>query len=155
MRLLYIHAYQSLVWNEIVSRRIKTFGNAIQVGDLVFVDSVDENVLIEESELSAEENDAEGNDADENDDNEADDSSEPMVTDKTNLPNEPEISRFKAMVKALTAEDIASGSYSIFDIVLPLPGHDITYPSNECKSWFDQRLTQDGLSSEKLKSKQK
>lgn len=152
MRLLYIHAYQSLVWNEIVSRRIKNFGSTIQVGDLVFVGNVDENILLEESELSAEENDAVANDGDE-----AEDDSEPMVPleQAVTIPNEADVSRFKAMVKPLTADDIASGSYSIFDIVLPLPGHDITYPSNECKSWFEQRLTQDGLSSEKLKSKQK
>ncbi|KYN03938.1 Pseudouridylate synthase 7 like protein, partial [Cyphomyrmex costatus] len=36
IRLMYIHAYQSFVWNHIVSRRIKQFGTEVVVGDLVY-----------------------------------------------------------------------------------------------------------------------
>lgn len=38
MRLLYVHSYQSLIWNKIVSRRIKEMGLTLHPGDLVFVD---------------------------------------------------------------------------------------------------------------------
>jgi tRNA pseudouridine13 synthase len=35
MRLMYLHAYQSFVWNEAVSKRIELFGMTPCVGDLV------------------------------------------------------------------------------------------------------------------------
>ncbi|KYN27710.1 Pseudouridylate synthase 7 like protein [Trachymyrmex cornetzi] len=36
IRLMYIHAYQSFVWNHIVSKRIKQFGTEVVIGDLVY-----------------------------------------------------------------------------------------------------------------------
>jgi len=36
MRLMYVHAYQSYVWNRVVSRRIHEFGLVLRPGDLAF-----------------------------------------------------------------------------------------------------------------------
>jgi len=36
MRLMYVHAYQSYVWNSVVSRRIHEFGLDPRPGDLAF-----------------------------------------------------------------------------------------------------------------------
>lgn len=121
-----------------VSRRITEKGLRLCEGDLVFVesnqtiiDTIDDDVVIEE------ENDLES-----------------MADVESNQPT-CDVSRFRTMVKPLSTADIESNKYTIFDIVLPLPGHDITYPSNECAKWYEDRLKQDDLSSELLKRKQK
>lgn len=140
---MYIHAYQSLIWNEIASRRIAAHGLKLCAGDLVYVDTtetsndhIDDGDQIEMNE--------EGDDADEQ-----------PTNINVNTDEAAQVSRFQAMVKPLTQADIDSNKYSIFDVVLPLPGHDITYPSNECGQWYEDRLKRDNLSSESLKRKQK
>jgi len=48
---MYIHAYQSYVWNAIVSERIRLYGaNRPIVGDLVLESSSDDNVDIDQVE---------------------------------------------------------------------------------------------------------
>ncbi|CAK9816368.1 Pseudouridylate synthase 7 homolog [Anthophora quadrimaculata] len=43
IRLMYIHAYQSFVWNHMVSRRINEFGTKPIVGDLVYENDIRNN----------------------------------------------------------------------------------------------------------------
>lgn len=137
---MYIHSYQSLIWNEMVSRRISVNGLNLCEGDLVLVDSNDSNI----------------ENIDEDDGNvEIDDDKDMDSMDFEDNQQTSDVSRFRTMVKPLTKLDIESKKYTIFDIVLPLPGHDITYPSNDCAQWYEDRLKQDNLSSEKLKLKQK
>jgi len=42
-RLLYLHAYQSMIWNKIVSRRLTTYGTDILIGDLYINDIINDN----------------------------------------------------------------------------------------------------------------
>ena len=131
MRLLYLHAYQSFIWNQIASKRIKEFGLVLKVGDLVYAD---EKVVEEVLEIDPEAVDEEKEEEEE-------------------AAEQEQISKFKSMVKPLTEEDIKSGKYTIFDVVLTLPGHDITYPSNICGQWYEDILAENDLSSEKLKTR--
>ncbi|KAK6204299.1 pseudouridine synthase [Scheffersomyces amazonensis] len=49
-------------------------------------------------------------------------------------------------VKALTEDDIKSGKYTIYDVVLPTPGFKIVYPTNEqLKQVYVDTMAQDGL----------
>lgn len=129
MRQLYTHAYQSLIWNTVVSRRIKEYGSKLIVGDLVLVE-----LEAPVTELNIEEAAAVEIDED-----------------------TPEIeeSKFKSMARPLTKEDLASGKYSFYDMVLPLPGFDIKYPNNSVADIYRELLEKDGLSSEKLKTNNK
>lgn len=43
--MLYIHAYQSLIWNSVVSRRIKKYGLKPIPGDLIY-QNPDEDILV-------------------------------------------------------------------------------------------------------------
>ncbi|XP_005179284.1 pseudouridylate synthase 7 homolog [Musca domestica] len=144
MLLLYPHAFQSLVFNQLASRRIKEFGLKLIPGDLVYrnKDDLDEDIEITET-LQAEDAEEQGVCEESQEETEA----QQPETDNTNNSE----SIFKRKVKALTEEDIQSGSYNIYDVVLPLPGHDITYPNNEIATWYEETLAQYNLSSEKLK----
>ncbi|KAM3869805.1 pseudouridylate synthase 7 homolog [Diretmus argenteus] len=95
-RLMYIHSYQSVVWNTMVSRRIEAFGLKAVEGDLVLRGGT-------AYELSAEE----------------------------------------------------AESHSIHDIVMPLPGFDVIYPSHHVGKGYREMLSADGLDIDKMRHKVK
>ncbi|XP_037934941.1 pseudouridylate synthase 7 homolog [Teleopsis dalmanni] len=137
--LLYTHSLQSLIFNRIASRRIEEFGLKLIPGDLVYRDK---------DEMDADTT-AIGNmecDSDEN----------AFKNEESSTVETPEVlSAFKLKVKPLTQEDIDNGNYTLFDVVLPLPGYDITYPDNEVASWYEEYLKEYGLTLASLKHKVK
>ncbi|KAH8240158.1 hypothetical protein KR032_011730 [Drosophila birchii] len=141
MLMLYPHAYQSLIFNRIASRRIKEFGLKLIPGDLVYVEQEEPKEVAKENEEG--EQKEEGN---------TDDLSETLEEEDEAIVEE---SIFKRKVRPLTSEDIASGRFRLSDVVLPLPGHDITYPANECGVWYEEMLAEVGLTSDLLKHKEK
>ncbi|KAH8257275.1 hypothetical protein KR038_006512 [Drosophila bunnanda] len=140
MLMLYPHAYQSLIFNRIASRRIKEFGLKLIPGDLVYVEQDQDQE--EPKEITKDEEKEE-----ENNEN----FPETLEEDETIV----EESIFKRKVRPLTSEDIASGRFHLSDVILPLPGHDITYPANECGIWYQEMLAEVGLTSDLLKHKEK
>ncbi|MCJ1475559.1 hypothetical protein MMC13_004222 [Lambiella insularis] len=118
LRLMYVHAYQSLVWNMAASHRWKHGGTQVVVGDLVLVNEKrDKLPLAPEPEQV----DADGEVV-----------VQPAAEDSaTSAEN-----RF-IRARALTAEDIASENYSIYDVVLPTPGFDVLYPENAVKTFYE------------------
>ncbi len=100
LRNLYIHAYQSYVWNWVASARWAKYGSRVIKGDLILVESECNPARFREAKDMSED-----------------------------VNQEEEI--FYQEARQLTAAEAASGQYSIFDIVLPVPGYDCLYPANE------------------------
>ena len=100
---MYVHAYQSYVWNVVASARIKLNATQVLEGDLILTNSAAPSKTIDPDDPDG------GIDL---------------------PPAEEEDEEPSGTVRALTAEDIASGKYTIRNIVLPTPGYNITYPEH-------------------------
>ena len=118
LRLIYVHAYQSLVWNCAASYRWKQFGNRVLEGDLVLVSDHRDKVPDQET---AEDVDADGEEI-----------VRPAADDRANSADD-----IYVRARALTKEEADSGKYTIFDVVLPTPGYDILYPSNPVADFYN------------------
>jgi len=121
LRLMYVHAYQSLIWNLAASHRWQHSGNKLLAGDLVLVNKHKDKVPAS--------NETEKIDAD----------GEVIVHPAANDSAALEEDRF-VRARHLSAEDIESGRYSIYDIVLPTPGFDILYPNNLMKDFYEKTM---------------
>lgn len=121
LRLIYVHAYQSYIWNLVVSRRFELFGLEVQEGDLVMVEEKCAEGKIVTEIVDGEEfaEDVAG-----------------TTTDR---------------VRPLTKEDLSLGNYTIYDVVLPTPGYDVTYPTNsKLMEVYESVMARDGLDPHKM-----
>lgn len=118
LRLMYVHAYQSLVWNVAASERWKCFGSAVVEGDLVLID---EHIGKTEPSVQSEYVDEDGEAI-----------VHPSADDRAVDPE-----RVFTRARILSKEEAESGTYTIFDVVLPTPGYDILYPANEIGKFYE------------------
>ncbi|KAF4550601.1 tRNA pseudouridine synthase D (TruD)-like protein [Elsinoe fawcettii] len=134
LRLMYVHAYQSLVWNAVAAKRQELYGNKVVEGDLVII-TKEENGNGQSAE-------------------DVDDEGEVIIRptgDDTATAVEDKFER----ARPLTKEDLDSGKYSIFDIVLPQPGYDVEYPKNATGDFFKEFMAKDGLDPNDMRRKWK
>ncbi|KAJ8121604.1 hypothetical protein ONZ43_g1984 [Nemania bipapillata] len=111
MRTMYGHAYQSLVWNFVASKRWERFGDQVVNGDLVLVKSKSAALR-------------------RHDDGKETEGSLAWNEDIAAAQN----SGF--VPHAITEDDLLDRKYSIYDIVLPSPGWDVIYPANEIGDFY-------------------
>jgi tRNA pseudouridine13 synthase len=130
---MYVHAYQSFVWNTVAGKRWETFGKQVVEGDLVVVGEKERQEGTTNGKVAEEEVDEDG---------------EPIIHPSASLdPNAPfmpgEIVDPFVRARPLSKEEAASGRYTIFDIVLPLPGFDVVYPKNEIGKFYEHFMGSD------------
>jgi len=119
LRLMYVHAYQSFVWNVCAGRRWESFGGRVVEGDLVLVSEHKDK----EIDVVAQED--------------VDEAGEVIVRPAADDAAVEASDAFER-ARALTKEEVESGKYSIFDVVLPQPGFDVEYPSNEIGEYYKE-----------------
>lgn len=118
LRLMYVHAYQSFIWNTVAGKRWELHGDNVVEGDLV---------ITSEHKNTADIDPIEG---------EVDEQGEVVVHPAT----EDSAADSKDMftrARPVSADEAASGKHSIFDIVLPLPGFDVEYPKNQVGAYYE------------------
>ncbi|KAI0832348.1 tRNA pseudouridine synthase D [Trametes gibbosa] len=151
LRLMYVHAYQSYVWNAIVSERMRMHGaEKPVVGDLVFdepsskvkgVEEDDTEIALEAAEVGIIADDKVANEDD------AKDGDAGRSSRRSRKAWEP------SKVKVLAEGDL--DKYSIFDVIMPLPGKDVDYPGGPLGERYREFLRKDGLDPENWVRKQK
>lgn len=141
IRLMYIHAYQSFVWNHVVSKRIKQFGTVPVVGDLVYDKQNRKEIVSDET-----------TDYPLNDNDDIKDKTDTAFVEEKDIdPMSSEASKENLeqndfpTVKILTEEDLSN--YTLADVIIPQPGWKVTYPTY-AKAWFDKFLAKDGLTTD-------
>ncbi|XP_012855128.1 PREDICTED: multisubstrate pseudouridine synthase 7 isoform X2 [Erythranthe guttata] len=132
LRMMFVHSYQSYLWNHAASMRVQKYGmHQVVLGDLVYCK--DQEIEKETKFSNSECEDGNGNDT--HDDCHVDELS---VIDLSEARN--------TVVKVISEEDIAAGTYTIDDIVLPLPGSRITYPLNDIGKIYHDIARKDNIS---------
>ena len=120
--LLYLHAYQSLIWNKVVSERIKRFGDQVLIGD---------TVLMSQPENKNTKTEKEGAVA-------------AVTTMTTTKEFETKLERKIANIETVDENNISR--YTLHDVVMPIPGHKVPYPKNEeLKEIYLSLMKEDGL----------
>jgi len=109
LRMMYVHAYQSYIWNMAATYHITKYGYKPALGDLV---------ITEEKQR--------------------------IMDDKKKKGNH------KEQPDIITHENCHM--YTIYDVVLPMPGHDIMYPNNEIKDYYEELLKKDGIDPKSMKA---
>lgn len=131
LRMMYVHSYQSYLWNHAASMRVQKHGiGQVIVGDLVFCKGASPGKLTAE-------------DSAETEDDCNDDYSSISLSDisEASVPEEK-----VQVVKAVTPEDQLSGSYTFEDVVLPLPGSRVIFPENDIANVYHHMAEKDGIS---------
>lgn len=131
LRMMYVHSYQSYLWNHAASARVQKYGvEKVIEGDLVY----------------CKETDVDKQNPNRTDEKEAFDDDSGYDFDVINETTESDLSQESVSVaKIVDADDIASGRYTIDDVILPLPGSRVIYPANDIAETYHNLAGKDSV----------
>ncbi|KAH7636342.1 pseudouridylate synthase 7 [Dermatophagoides farinae] len=135
-RLLYLHAYQSYLWNRIASFRIRQYGLNVVEGDLVFVGPNFNETVDDDADFSQEQQH-------QDDDDDHDNESSNIINNnniKANISND--------QIELVTKENLEK--FTIYDVVIPIIGALSKFPTNSTKDFIDKILNEDSVSMEQF-----
>ncbi|XP_062187036.1 uncharacterized protein LOC133890601 [Phragmites australis] len=128
LRLLYVHSYQSYLWNHAASMRVEKYGiSQVVEGDLVYKKGCP---LGEATAIDTSDDDDDGHT----------NSSEMEISCET-LPEE-----VIQSVKIADSKDLLKAVYTFEDVLLPLPGSETLFPGNEVAEIYHEIAKKDGIS---------
>lgn len=131
LRMMYVHSYQSYLWNHAASIRVQKHGaDRVVVGDLVYC-----------KEDCSKEVNCTYKECDNDISDEADNGSTLEELPEVDLPDEKNLP-----VKAVDEEDLLQNKYTIDDVVLPLPGSRAMYPANDVADVYHNLAGKDNIS---------
>lgn len=116
LRLMYVHAYQSFVWNTVAGQRWEAYRESVVEGDLVIV-----------GEKGGDHGDVK---------DQVDEDGEPVFHPAAHDTAQDAGDAF-TRAHPLSKAEAGSGKFDIFDVVLPLPGYDVVYPSNAIGKYYE------------------
>lgn len=124
MRTMYVHAYQSYLWNHAASLRFEKYGaESVVVGDLVLPPSVATTTPEQPSDEVIQDNDEANQGV--------------WMTSSNRID----------VVRIVSQDDVDAEKYSIEDVVLPVPGSGTRYPTHEAgQEVYDDLANADGVS---------
>lgn len=140
-RSMYVHSYQSLIWNKVVTYRLKKHGFKVIPGDLILDPTITDNSL--DLLLTT----------DEVDDNSIDDKSTDLNRNNNNNIRKAPIEEIESQLKLATIEDVSK--YSIFDVVLPIVGSRTKLPDNDVGHEIERLLKEDELTLSSFKKNER
>ncbi|KAH7661468.1 Pseudouridine synthase TruD protein [Dioscorea alata] len=130
LRMMYVHSYQSYLWNHAASERVQRHGIAqVVLGDLVYCKDDTSKKLADIDNANSE------------DFFDFDNDDIQIEMPETTLSNE----QFH-LVKVVDSEDLLAGRFNFDDVVLPLPGSKVLYPENDIADVFHEIAKKDGIS---------
>lgn len=136
VRSIYVHSYQSLIWNKVASYRIKKYGHKVIIGDILLKDENTLDSICEDIPFGQELKTCES-------------STEKQPVDDKISPLED----LEFKITVVTEDNICDSS--IEDVVIPLIGSKSKITDNDIGVFMLELLKNDGLSIESFKVREK